>query len=201
MLKDGFKYAMSPELEKQAFDSIIELFTVQWEDTQKKNSREITALVLDCLVGACLIEHRADETPEHFTLLCTNQYLEKVRNELLSSATLPYVISGKDFPSIIENLKRISRAASTDSNYAEISKQLQHYITKILESASSNASAYQLRWVISVILSLIIGFGIAYIIASNNSYFGFDTGVFIGGGLAISVAALSLTGLIFKVVK
>lgn len=201
MLKDGFKYAMSPELEKQAYDSITELFTTQWEETQKKNSREITALVLDCLIGACIVEHREDETNEHLTLLFTNQYLEKVRNDLLSSSALPYVISGKDFMSIIENLKRICNAASTESNYTEISKQLQQHISKLLETANRNAASYNSRMGLSLLLSLIVGVGLSYLIVSNISYYEFEMGTFIGCSIGCSVAAFTIISLLFKLRK
>lgn len=155
-------YARSSRLEDSAAQNIFNLFDALWEDTSKKSSRQITALVLDTMAAACITSDR--ETSDHQILYHSNQYFDKMSHLLKSDAPLSVAITGNDLSSIISNLQSIQHEAEKEPYGKEISGRISLFINKLLAIAQQYQSARRNAIIKSAIISLLIALGILALI-------------------------------------
>lgn len=105
MTKDlKLKLRRDTNCERAACEGILSLFSDNWEETQKKTAREITALVLMQIKDACVTVEEDKEPKEHSMLVHTNSYLEKQIKLLRSKSAMPMPITGKTYVDTINNL-------------------------------------------------------------------------------------------------
>ena len=88
MITDTFTLKRDTAAENAAVEGIISLFTDKWDETSKKSSREITALVLMQMKDACIVAPKgSEENEESLMLKHSSQYFEKTIKQLQSSVT------------------------------------------------------------------------------------------------------------------
>ena len=144
MINDTFTLKRDANVERVAVDGIVSLFTDKWEETSKKSSREITALVLTQIKDACIVVPKGEETEESTKLKHANSFFEKTIEQLKSNGPLPIVISGNNgYDDIISNLQNISSAANGDEHGVEIKERIGFFIDKISKTVEQMQTQYQ----------------------------------------------------------
>lgn len=144
MITDTFTLKRDTAAENAAVEGIISLFTDKWEETSKKSSREITALVLTQIKDACIVVPKGEETEESTKLKHANSFFEKTIEQLKSNGPLPIVISGNNgYDDIISNLQNISSAANGDEHGVEIKERIGFFIDKISKTVEQMQAQYQ----------------------------------------------------------
>ena len=143
-------------MEDAALRSILDLFTVQWEITSQKSSKEVMAQVLGLIVGACVTEDKKEPSQESIQLQNANQYLESIRVELEKGNAVPFPLSGNNLPDTINNLVTIRAAASKEPNSKDIQKRLDLFIGRLSELQNQAMNKKRILLVISVIIGAII---------------------------------------------
>lgn len=146
----------SQAMEDAALRSILDLFTVQWEITSQKSSKEVMAQVLGLIVGACVTEDKKEPSQESIQLQNANQYLESIRVELEKGNAVPFPLSGNNLPDTINNLVTIRAAASKEPNSKDIQKRLDLFIGRLSELQNQAMNKKRILLVISVIIGAII---------------------------------------------
>lgn len=129
-MTENLKFKRSVDLEKVAAQSIIGLFTDALADTSQKNAREIMVLVLLQMQAACL---RTEEEviDEHLQILHANQYFDKLIKELESSEPFSIAIDGNTSDDMINNLKKIKKAAASEEYAEDIIKRINCFLSYI----------------------------------------------------------------------
>lgn len=170
-IKSEFKLKRSLEMENSAASSIVELFTVSWEETAKKSPREIMALVLLTMKDACQVFHSTDETEEHLQLLHAGQYFDKLIQALESSGPLPVVIVGNTFNDMLRNLDSIKKHAENEEYGKDITDRIDLFVrkctkmsTEILHNEKSNKIS---RLVIGGVVGALLGVLVRLLIEGN----------------------------------
>ena len=182
-------------LEDAAVRDIISLFIEKWEDTSKKNSREVMSVILGKIKDACLSTLEGDDE-EHLRLLHANQYISKIITQLQSSEPLLFAISGNTFEESLKNLSTIKLHAEKEEYSKDIIDRINLFQTKIndkvsemrIKEASSNTKALIISCIIGVVAALFAqNIGEDYIHSPFESFSMF--GVFFVVFLVIAVAA------------
>lgn len=165
-ITSNFKFKRSLEMENAAASSIVGLFTDSWEETAKKSPREIMALVLLTMKGACQVIPSTDDTEEHLMLLHANNYFEKLIQCFNSSEPLPIAIVGNTYDDMINNLRKIKQAANGEEFGTDVIKRIDTFISKMrvivgnVQKANSKANSKALsRGIIAAIIGFVLGWG------------------------------------------
>lgn len=166
MITDTFTLKRDATAENAAVEGIVSLFTDKWEETSKKSSREITALVLMQIKDACIVVPKGGEENEESTMLKhANSFFEKTIEQLKSNGPLPMVISGSNtYEDIIKNLQSIKSAASGEEHETDINNRLAFFLKKLNTAVSAYQDYEQSRKRKVLIYSVIAGFAIATIL-------------------------------------
>ena len=162
-ITSNFKYKRSEEMENAAAEQIVSLFADAWDETSKKSSREIMALVLLTMKGACQVIPSTDDTEEHLMLLHANNYFEKLIQCFNSSEPLPIAIAGNTYDDMLNNLRKIKQVANEEEFGTDVIKRIDSFISKIrvivgnLEKANSMARSKALsRGIIFAIIGFVL---------------------------------------------
>lgn len=165
MITDTFTLKRDTAAENAAVEGIISLFTDKWEETSKKSSREITALVLTQIKDACIVVPKGEETEESTKLKHANSFFEKTIEQLKSNGPLPIVISGGNtYDDIIINLQNIRSAAGGEEYELDIKKRMAFFLDKLNTAVSAYQKSEQSRNRKALIYSVIAGFAVATIL-------------------------------------
>lgn len=131
MITDTFTLKRNATAENAAVEGIVSLFTDKWDETSKKSSREITALVLMQIKDACIVVPKGEDTDESVMLKHANNYLDKTIEQLQSNKPLQMVISGSTLEDIIKNIENIRSAALGEEFEKDIKRRLTFFINKL----------------------------------------------------------------------
>ena len=144
MNKDTFTLKRDANAERAAVDGIVSLFTDKWDETSKKSSRDITALVLMQMKDACIVAPKgSEETEESRMLKYSSQYFEKTIKQLQSGEPLKMVISGSNLEEILNNLENIKKAAKGEEHEEDIKKRISFFTTKLNKQIEQLHQQYQ----------------------------------------------------------
>lgn len=131
-ISENFMLSRNEQLEEQAISSIITLFAAN--ETQNKSEEEIMALVLDTITAACDVVPRQDNDEESKKLQEFNSklghYIKQFRRE--EAATIK--IHGKDLPSCINSLSRISQSFRSEPDGEWMEERMKLFIDGLTES-------------------------------------------------------------------
>lgn len=163
MIDDTFTLKRDASAENAAVQGIVSLFTDKWDETSKKSSREITALVLMQIKDACIVVPKGEDTDESVMLKHVNNYLDKTIEQLQSNKPLQMVISGSTLVDIIKNLENIRSAALGEEFENDIKNRLAFFITKTQSKVEQMQAAYQKEK--SSILGKSILYGLLFAVA------------------------------------
>lgn len=130
-IKDNYQFVRSIDMENEAINRIAELFDTQWETTSQKTPREITALVLETIAAACLLQEKKEDTPESLRLLHANQFFSSTCSLLRSSSPISITITGTTFDETLHNLRRIRTLAEKEEYGSEIIDRLNFFINSL----------------------------------------------------------------------
>lgn len=165
MITDTFTLKRDTAAENAAVEGIISLFTDKWDETSKKSSREITALVLMQMKDACIVAPKgSEENEESLMLKHSSQYFEKTIKQLQSSEPLKMVISGSALDEIINNLKNIKTAAIGEEYEKDIKSRIDFFSRKLNQQIEQIQVANQSRKRKAIIYSVIAGFAVTALI-------------------------------------
>lgn len=161
MITDTFTLKRDATAENATVEGIVSLFTDKWEETSKKSSREITALVLMQIRDACIVVPKGEETEESAMLKHANNYLDKTIEQLQSNKPLQMVISGSTLEDIIKNIENIRAAAMGEEFEKDIKNRLAVFISKLNHQIEQIQSAHGSRLKRIIIYSLLAGIAMA----------------------------------------
>lgn len=161
MISNDFVLKRDSTAENAAVEGIISLFTDKWDETSKKSSREITALVLMQIRDACIVVPKGEETEESAMLKHVNNYLDKTIEQLQSNKPLQMVISGSTLEDIIKNIENIRAAAMGEEFEKDIKNRLAVFISKLNHQIEQIQSAQGSRKKRIIIYSLLAGIAMA----------------------------------------
>ena len=161
-------------MENQAINGIITLCTS--EETTSYQPREMTALVIDQIVGACMIapKNGTETSTEGLRLLHANQYLDKVSQELKSNAPLSYEITGNSLLDTLDNLTRIRNASVHERFSADIMSRLDFFINSIRQLATTYEETRRKTLKKRIVIALLVSLALIcayFFIDSDISYF------------------------------
>lgn len=130
-ITDDMHFVRSVEMENEVVRRITDLFTSQWEETSKKKPRELTALVLDSFIGACLTDDNAKDSPESLQLRHANQFFYSTSSLLRSESPLSVEIIGTTLDETLWNLRRLEKLAEKEEYSKDITARLDFFINKL----------------------------------------------------------------------
>lgn len=194
MINDTFTLKRDANAERAAVDGIVSLFTDKWDETSKKSSRDITALVLMQMKDACIVAPKgSEETEESLMLKYSGQFFEKTIGQLQSGEPLKMVISGSNLGEIINNLKNIKKSVIGEEHAEDIKKRMNFFITKLNKEIEQIQIAEQSRKrkllilaILGIILVLVVVIFVFYWASSGE----FNPLIYIG--LFILLGILSM---------
>lgn len=200
MINETFSLKRDASAERAAVDGIVSLFTDKWDETSKKSSREITALVLMQMKDACIVAPKgSEETEESIKLKHSCQFFEKTIEQLQSGEPLKMVISGSALDEIIDNLRNINNAARGEEYETDIRDRIDFFVSKLNKRLEQLQVADNSRKQKIIIYSVLAGAALALFVqfvGVTSDYF--DMGTFI---LILACSIGICFGLFAKIIK
>lgn len=192
-ITSDFKYKRSEEMENAAAEQIVSLFVDAWDETFKKSSREIMALVLLTMKDACQVIPSTDDTEEHLMLLHANTYFEELIQRFNSSEPLPIAIAGNTYDDMLNNLRKIKQVANGEEFGTDVIKRIDTFIIKmrvIVGNVKKANSKAVFCGIIGAIVMVVVFFSIglefsllSIFVTLAMAFMGYGIGYRIGGSL------------------